>query len=67
MKTKFNPLLFLLFLLTWFANAQQLTQSSFDAIDLNYPGLEKVKTLVSSKNYETAATELLRYFRERKI
>ncbi|RAV28939.1 heparin-sulfate lyase HepC [Sinomicrobium soli] len=39
--------------------------SVFEKIDLDYPGLEKVKALVHHKQYEQAAGALLQYYRNR--
>lgn len=51
-----------------FTNAQEtrLNKSSFDAINLTYPGLEKVNQLFNSGKYDDAAKELLNYYRNRK-
>lgn len=38
----------------------------FDIINLNYPGLEKVKDFYELEDYESAKKELLNYFRNRK-
>lgn len=39
----------------------------FNLIDLDYPGLQKVKTHVNAKNYDKAQEELLTYYRQRKF
>ena len=59
---------FILVLFCVFAKAQdaQVTRESFDHIDLNYPGLEKVNQLVAKGKYEDAGKELLHYYRNRK-
>jgi heparan-sulfate lyase len=54
---------FLLFVLP--TKAQQpstLTKASFDAINLSYVGLEKVKLAVETAKYQEAATALLQYY-----
>lgn len=60
--------LFFLFITTPYVNAQetQITQTSFDNINLAYPGLEKVNTLFKAAKYEEAGKELLSYYRNRK-
>lgn len=52
----------------FFAQAQEITlnKESFSAINLNYPGLGKVKELYNSGKYNEAARELLTYYRNRK-
>lgn len=47
-------------------NAQPVTRESFSILNLNYPGLEKIKRQVTSGKYDDAASELLKYYRERK-
>lgn len=47
------------------AQEQAITKESFANINLNYPGLEKVKKAVADTKYEAAATALLQYYRER--
>ncbi|UWY26988.1 heparinase II/III family protein [Flavobacterium sp. TR2] len=47
------------------AQEVKITKSSFNAINLGYKGLEKVKKLVSSSKYEEAANRLLDYYRNR--
>lgn len=53
---------------TGFSKAQHkpLTKDSFSIIDLQYPGLEKVKQLVEAGKYNEASAELLNYYRNRK-
>lgn len=43
----------------------KVNKSGFNNINLDYKGLEKVKTLVVSNRYEDAAKELLKYYRNR--
>ncbi len=38
----------------------------FEKLNLDYPGLEKVKAAIAAKNFESGKTELLLYFRNRK-
>ena len=45
------------------ADAQQLRQEAFELINLDYPGLEKVKAACSRQKWEAAAQELLNYYR----
>ncbi len=40
-----------------------LTKASFDAINLSYVGLEKVKLAVETAKYQEAATALLQYYK----
>lgn len=47
------------------AKAQSLNKESFAIINLDHPGLEKVKKAVQASKYEAAATALLQYYRER--
>ena len=47
------------------ADAQQLRKEAFDLLNLDYPGLEKVKTACSRQQWEEAAQELLAYYRNR--
>lgn len=58
----------MLFMAVFFAQAQEITlnKESFSAINLNYPGLGKVKELYNSGKYNEAARELLTYYRNRK-
>lgn len=44
----------------------KIKKESFDAINLNYPGLEKANKLYISGKYEDAAKALLDYYRNRK-
>lgn len=64
MKTKYF-FLTLLFIYAITAKAQELQKEVFDVLNLNYPGLEKVKELhVAGKDTEAAAA-LLDYYRNR--
>jgi hypothetical protein len=68
MKSKINIFIFafiLFFAQNILAQEAKINKSSFDFIDLNYKGLEKVKALVVSEKYDQAAAELLRYYRNR--
>mgnify|MGYP000581684329 CR=1 FL=1 len=47
------------------ADAQQLRQEAFELINLDYPGLEKVKAACSRQKWAAAAQELLNYYRSR--
>lgn len=64
---KTTALIFML-LTVCFSKAQEapVKKESFDAINLEYPGLEKVNTLFKTEQYEAAAKELLNYYRNRK-
>jgi heparan-sulfate lyase len=44
----------------------KITKENFDAINLNYQGLEKVNKLYTAAQYNDAATALLDYYRNRK-
>ena len=57
-----------LLLIVCVSNAQEnpITKTSFDNINLAYPGLEKVNTLFKEAKYDAAAKELLNYYRNRK-
>ncbi|TDO97094.1 heparin-sulfate lyase HepC [Flavobacterium sp. 245] len=48
------------------AQEAKIKKESFDAINLNYPGLEKVNKLYTSGKYDDAAKTLLDYYRNRK-
>lgn len=68
MKFKINIFIFgfiLFFVQVFFAQETRINKSSFDIIDLDYKGLEKVKKLVSSEKYEEASAELLKFYRSR--
>ena len=47
-------------------NAQELRSEVFDLLNLNYPGLEKVKALHQEGKNQDAAKALLDYYRNRK-
>ncbi|SHM32654.1 heparin-sulfate lyase HepC [Flavobacterium saccharophilum] len=60
---------FLFMLMTvYLTKAQEvkINKESFEAINLNYPGLEKINNLYISGNYNDAAKALLDYYRNRK-
>jgi heparan-sulfate lyase len=48
------------------AQEVKIKKENFDVINLNYPGLEKIKNLYASGNYDDAAKSLLGYYRSRK-
>lgn len=55
-----------LFLSIMLAKAQRpITKESFNIINLNYPGLEKVKVAVNTGKYSDAAAALLQYYRQK--
>lgn len=45
---------------------EAITKESFDILNLQYPGLEKVKQLVDANRFKEASAELLNYYRNRK-
>lgn len=47
------------------ADAQQLRKEAFELLNLDYPGLEKVKAACSRQQWDEAAQELLYYYRNR--
>lgn len=47
------------------AEAQQVRKEAFDLLNLNYPGLEKVKEACAHQQWEEAAKSLLTYYRNR--
>lgn len=47
------------------AQETKINKTSFDLINLDYKGLEKVKALVTAKKYEDASEQLLKYYRGR--
>ncbi|MGQ7947323.1 heparin-sulfate lyase HepC [Flavobacterium sp. WC2509] len=61
-KNIFSFIFILLLAQNIFAQEAKINQSSFDFINLNEIGLEKVKNLVASAKYNEAATELLRFY-----
>jgi heparan-sulfate lyase len=69
MKNLIKTILFTFAILTIsFGNAQEkeITKTSFDNVNLTYPGLEKVNKLFEAGKYTDAANELLTYYRTRK-
>lgn len=65
-KSTFKKVLFAALLFASSANAQQLRPEVFSLINLDYPGLEKVKALHQEGKDAEAATALLEYYRSRK-
>jgi heparan-sulfate lyase len=67
MKHKEIGMIISLSLIFLFTKAQEplLKKESFDILNLNYPGLEKVNKAVLAEKYNEAATTLLEYYRER--
>ena len=58
----------ILFLICMFAcslQAQSINEEAFSLLNLNYPGLEKVKELYEQGKKEAAAQALLKYYRNR--
>lgn len=58
----------ILFLICMFAcslQAQSINEEAFSLLNLNYPGLEKVKELYEQRKKEAAAQALLKYYRNR--
>jgi len=47
------------------AQEQPVTKDSFAPVNLNYSGLEKVKSAYTASKYDEAAKELLKYYREK--
>lgn len=47
------------------AGAQELRREAFDLLNLDYPGLEKVKEACGRQDYQEAAKALLDYYRHR--
>ena len=47
------------------AGAQELRKEAFDLLNLDYPGLEKVKEACGRQDYQEAAKALLDYYRHR--
>lgn len=69
MKNLIKTILFTFAILTIsFGNAQEkeIIKTSFDNVNLTYPGLEKVNKLFEAGKYTDAANELLTYYRTRK-
>lgn len=57
--------IFLLFSICVSMHAQETTFNVFDVVDLEYPGLEKVKQLYQSGKTDDAKQALLDYFRQK--
>lgn len=51
--------------ITIVVDAQQLRKEAFELLNLDYLGLEKVKTAYSQQKWNEAAQELLNYYRNR--
>lgn len=49
-----------------YAQEKAISKESFDAVNLKYPGLEKVNQLFNAAKYDETARELLTYYRNRK-
>ncbi len=65
MQTRYFLLLAML-VISVLSHAQQyVAKESFNEINLNYPGLEKVKAQVAAGNYPAAAATLLAYYRNK--
>ncbi len=65
---KFKSLIYILLLFPVLAigkSKEKLTKESFEAVNLNYKGLEEVKKLVDKKKYDLAAKALLKYYQQR--
>ena len=59
---------FILFLIVFFScslQAQSINETTFSLLNLNYPGLEKVKVFYEQGKKEAAAQALLEYYRNR--
>jgi heparan-sulfate lyase len=66
MRLKIASILLVCFLHLTYANAKlPIDKNSFDVINLNYPGLEKVKNAVVANKYDEAASALLQYYRNK--
>ncbi|NDV82120.1 heparin-sulfate lyase HepC [Bacteroides sp. 51] len=63
--SKYVALVFILFCLSSRISAQQLKPEAFSLLNLDYPGLEKVKTLHEAGKDADAAKALLDYYRGR--
>lgn len=55
----------LFLLVTVATEAQELKKEAFDLLNLDYPGLEKVKAACTQQKWNEAAQELLNYYRQR--
>lgn len=63
---KFKYILLVLFTFIYIGlDAQQLRKEAFDLINLDFPGLEKVKVACKNEDWEEAASALLDYYRHR--
>ena len=62
---KSTIILFVSFLYCAIVQAQILNKEVFNLLNLNYPGLEQVKRAYYEDKLETAANELLKYYRKR--
>ena len=60
---KSTIILFVSFLYCAIVQAQILNKEVFNLLNLNYPGLEQVKRAYYEDKLETAANELLKYYR----
>lgn len=65
MKTVKYILSVLLLVVAVVAEAQQLRKEAFGLLNLDYPGLEKVKAACSRQQWDEAAQALLAYYRNR--
>lgn len=65
MKNRKYSYTLLLCAVTLFVSAQQLKKEAFGLLNLDYPGLEEVKTACTHENWEQAASALLDYYRAR--
>lgn len=64
---RFTIITFLLIMYGITGQAQQhdFSEEDFSVINLDYPGLTKVKSAVAKKDYDKATSALLKYFRNR--
>ncbi|ADY52373.1 Heparinase II/III family protein [Pseudopedobacter saltans DSM 12145] len=68
MKIKSLLIILLLFpILSIGKGKSSLSGADFNNLNLDYPGLEKVKSLVANKKYDDAAKTLLAYYKQRSI
>lgn len=56
---------FIFLLVVLCAEAQQLRKEAFGLLNLDYPGLEKVKAAYDRQQWDEAAKALLDYYRQR--
>ncbi|MGE8293150.1 MAG: heparin-sulfate lyase HepC [Sphingobacterium sp.] len=61
----FSSLILVLFISTSQGQQAALTKESFSTINLDYPGLQLVKKAYDANDYNRAASELLRYYRQK--